>query len=400
MQKTFLIVNSTDFSKPNATQNRFLAIARGLYEEGNDVIWILLASEVTPDVLNKPFYQGIRFLTLGNATPFFRKSDMAMYLYRILLHLKIAKLIKEVAKNGNPIVWFDYGSRIPFLWQVIRISKNPKVILTHEKGEYPHLGSSLRDRINQKYYMNRFIPQCEYVFVNSVALKSYFDKHLKHIKRLVPVHILNIIVEPDRFSREIPLGDSRHRDIVYIGTPYGTKDGVYDLVRSFSLIMGQFPDTRLVIVGDTARRDMLQQVFAEIAKLSEPDRVILTGHLGTDAVAHKINSAYCLALARPDNIQAKYGFPTKLGEYLSTGRPVVITGVGDIPLFLKDGYNAYVAKPGDIEAFAEKLSQCLSSPLDAEMIGLKGRELIDKDFNYRVVASKLSKIIDESAVRI
>ena len=48
-----------------------------------------------------------------------------------------------------------------------------------------------------------------------------------------------------------------------------------------------------------------------------------------------------LVLARPDNIQAKGGFPTKLGEYLATGNPVVVTKVGEIPNYLIDGVNAF-----------------------------------------------------------
>ena len=54
-------------------------------------------------------------------------------------------------------------------------------------------------------------------------------------------------------------------------------------------------------------------------------------------------NAKLLALARPDSIQAQGGFPTKLGEYLATGRPVVVTKVGEIPDYLEDGVNAFLS---------------------------------------------------------
>jgi len=244
--------------------------------------------------------------------------------------------------------------------------------------------------------MNYFIPRCKYIFVNTTALKFYFEKHLQLMGKSIPVHILNISVEPDKYSES-----SRHivhgpRSIVYIGTIYGTKDGVYDLVKAFSMIMEKYTDTKLVIIGDTSRRDRMQEVLRELDNLLDPRRVELTGQLNRDEVVKRINGAYCLALSRPDNIQAKHGFPTKLGEYLSTGRPVVITGVGDIPLFLKDGHNAFVATPGDIVDFAAKMSTCLKNQEEAEVIGQRGKELVSTVFNYLAVASVLSRSLDKS----
>ena len=61
-----------------------------------------------------------------------------------------------------------------------------------------------------------------------------------------------------------------------------------------------------------------------------------------------------LALDRPNSIQAQCGFPTKLGEYLLTGNPVVVTKVGDIPLFLEDGVSALLAEKRNAENLPER----------------------------------------------
>ena len=96
--------------------------------------------------------------------------------------------------------------------------------------------------------------------------------------------------------------------------------------------------------------------------------------------------------ARPDNVQAKYGFPTKLGEYLLTENPVVLTRVGDIPLFLRDGESAYIAEPGDEEEIASKMIEALTSP-NAQSIGMKGAEIAMQEFNSEIEAKKITDFI-------
>lgn len=70
------------------------------------------------------------------------------------------------------------------------------------------------------------------------------------------------------------------------------------------------------------------------------------GDVHRDKVPELLCRSKILALARPDNLQSEGGFPTKLGEYLSTGNLVIITDVGDIPFYLKDGESALIAKAG------------------------------------------------------
>ena len=99
--------------------------------------------------------------------------------------------------------------------------------------------------------------------------------------------------------------------------------------------------------------------------------------------------ARCLVLARPDSLQARAGFPTKLGEYLALGRPVVATMVGEIPCFLKDGVSAYLAEAGNANDIAEKIRMVFSDRDYAESIGKAGRVVAEKFFDYRGMEASL-----------
>lgn len=63
--------------------------------------------------------------------------------------------------------------------------------------------------------------------------------------------------------------------------------------------------------------------------------------------------------------------PSKVAEYLSTGRPVVLTNVGELYKFLADGRDCYMALPNSIESFAQKLDEALLD-LNASIIGERG----------------------------
>ena len=106
-----------------------------------------------------------------------------------------------------------------------------------------------------------------------------------------------------------------------------------------------------------------------------------------------LKNAEVLVLSRPDNIQAAYGFPTKLGEYLMTGNPVVVTRVGELDNFLEDGKSCLFAKPGDAQHFAKKLKWTLENPAEAKEIGAKGKQVAEVSFNYKIEGKKIAEVI-------
>jgi len=381
--KALLFVNDRDFSTPSAPLFRLLAIARGLVENGVFVYWFTLGREPIDEITNDPFYKNIKFIKIGKQNKEIMRSRIVFYLYLRILELRLQPHLNNIAEHFKNIVCFTVGDDFWHLFNIVTVCKKKGIRVFHERTEYPLLNKkSLRQKFNVKLYLKYIVPRFDHIFVISNALKHFFDAHVKLYNKKIPVSILNMIVEPDRYSCSYSSIDSKYKDIVYVGTMYGDKDGVYYLLEAFLKIYQDYPDSRLILIGDNTKVLQMQRINDILSKIQYSDRIIFTGQLDRKSVIEKINSAYCLVLARPNNIQAKYGFPTKLGEYLSTGKPIVITSVGEIPLYLKDGMNAYIAKPDDVNSFADKLRECLNDPKKASLIGKKGQELVYKEFNY------------------
>ena len=125
------------------------------------------------------------------------------------------------------------------------------------------------------------------------------------------------------------------------------------------------------------------------------DRVFWMKEYSRDAIPSIIGNADLLVLPRPDSKQAQGGFPTKLGEYLATGKPVCATTVGELPDYLIDNESVFFAQPGSVESFADAMRRALSDPENAKRVGMNGKKVAQKEFNKDIQAKKLHQFFLE-----
>jgi|GEM_PF-552746 len=220
------------------------------------------------------------------------------------------------------------------------------------------------------------------------ALEQYFCK-LKNNKALTK--LIPMSVDLSRFDI-IPEKLFNFQYIAYAGSLSSQKDGLDVLLSAFNKVAASDAEIRLVIIGDISNRQQYQalQSIIQFFPTDVVNRIIFTGRIDRSLVPHYLMNAKILALARPNSVQAQGGFPTKLGEYLATGRPVVVTKTGEISLFLSHRQNALLCEPGDIDDFAANLSWALENYDSACLIASKGRYLAETVFNAQVQARELS----------
>lgn len=258
-----------------------------------------------------------------------------------------------------------------------------------EKTEHPF--ASNPGKWPYKLSVKRYLECCRKVkgmFVISNPLKEYFVDEGVDEKSIT---IINMTVDATRFE-----GLQKNRDksnyIAYCGTATNEKDGVNHLIEAFSLLCSKFPDLFLYIIGGSPNKQHGSNVsFAD--KLGLGSRVVFTGIVPFTEIPQMLKNAAILVLDRPDNLQAKYGFPTKLGEYLLTGNPVVVTDVGDISRFIEDKISGMIAKPNSEKDFAEKIEWLLTHPEEAQQIGERGRQVALTHFNNITEADKILEVL-------
>lgn len=299
---------------------------------------------------------------------------------RQLSYTFLTNIFVRSLRKGDKVVMFDQH-RILF-----PLLKKNGVEVYVEKTEHP-FAYPIR-AVN----MHKYVDKCKYLdglFVISTALKTYFQEAGVPADK---IHIINMTVDPQRFDG-VEKQPVEQPYIAYCGTASNNKDGVDELIKAFALIAKKYPEYKLYIIGKGLTKDDDSGNLKLVETLGLQDKVVFTGVVSSEQMPQLLKNASILALDRPDNLQAQYGFPTKLGEYLLTENPVVVTKVGDMPLFLKDGENALLAEPQNAESFSSKLIWTIEHPAEAAVIGRKGAELAKKEFNALVEAKKMARVL-------
>ena len=374
MSKIYVI---RDMYKPNkAETNRLLAYLHGLDTLGINATLVLFApdkdaSELIDVFLNIDIVYYWKKLNVKNR-----------YLKHLLMHFYVRLFIRTL-KPGDCVFLsgFDY-----FVKNFVR-RKDIKVFYeTTEKPGFARQFGWYSDIETFLYFRN--VKYLDGISVISTAIKDDFIKLGVHDNR---IHIINMTVDAKRFEGLAKQECEKY--IAYCGTATNNKDGVDQLIKAFAIFSSMHNDYKLYIIGEVPSKKIIHS-NEELAKsLGVADKVVFTGVVPAKDIPQILKNAVMLALDRPDNEQAKYGFPTKLGEYLLTENPVVVTSVGDIPLFLADKVNALLSKPDDPDAFAAKLSWAAEHPLEAKVIGKNGAQVAMRCFNSQIESQKLAKMI-------
>lgn len=386
-----VFVSSGQYPEGGAATNRHLAYAKGLTELGHDVEFVLINRQKWPEniiTIDKIRFYNCYVKYSGLNIP---KINNALSLIKTIKKARIT--IKNIASENSNIrlVLLDASSFT--LSPILSTAKNLGLKVFHERTEYPFVVSSktLIGRFNLYIYLKCIVHKFDGIYVINKALERYFC-NLTQDK--IPLKIINMIVDPKRFGcKEKGENDNKFKMITYCGGLDGEKDGVPILIESFSQISDEFPSFRLQLIGSLANKKTRSNLTSLVNSLNIEGKVIFTGSMQRQEIPKALCNSSLLALARPSNKQAEGGFPTKLGEYLATGNPVVVTEVGEIGVFLKDKQNAYVAQPDSPEKFASKLREAILDNSSHE-IALEGKKLVHSDFNYYTQAKELDKFFN------
>lgn len=370
----FYLVCGT-YSPNTAPTNRIMAYVHALSESRVETNVVFFLPNKAHDIVQGD-YPHIRFKYLWQKgyinLPRINKISLRFYLKHFVKNLKA----------GDKVFVYAF----PDL--VVELAKRKDISVFVERTEYDGVSFVCHA---QKITVPKFLDACRSingVIVISQNLKQYYIEQGCNPDR---VHIVNMIVDSSRF-----LGVEKQPSepyIAYCGTATNSKDGVDQLIKAFAITLSQHPDLKLYIIGSTPSK---KQRFGnlELAKsLGIESKVVFTGVIPFTEIPQFLKNATLLALDRPNNLQAKYGFPTKLGEYLLTANPVVLSNVGNITLFLKDMESALIAEPENPKAFAEKMNWAIEHPQEAKIIGFNGKKVAEKFFNSIIETNKIINIL-------
>ena len=223
------------------------------------------------------------------------------------------------------------------------------------------------DKIRYKFYHSFFRKRV----LMTKALQDYYNEEILY----KPTYILNSVLDEKRFVG-VQRQHVERSYFCYMGNMQLKKDNVDNIINAFSMIAQDFPDYDLYLYGtpDDADRMVIENC---ILSHSLEKRVFIKGRVDYSEVPQILTNATILLTSQPDTKRAEGGFPTKMGEYMMSHTPMLVTDVGEIHLYVQDGVNTFMVPPQNPQAYADKLRYIINNPEKAQLVS-------DNAYNYAI----------------
>lgn len=221
----------------------------------------------------------------------------------------------------------------------------------------------------------------------SYYLKNYFV--FRGVKNIVVIpHFIDINFFINNSGKQKPFS-KKSITIGFCGS-LNRQNGLHVLIKAYKKLKENYNNLNLLLIGSIENNDLY---FIKNYLGDDFNTVELTGKVHTTEVSKLLSQCDILVNPRLSGVFAEAGFPTKLGEYLATKRPVVTTAVGDIKLYFNDKQNIVLVKPNSYLDLTKGIEFLLENESLALEVGYNGYLWAKENLDYRINARKLLKFI-------
>jgi glycosyltransferase involved in cell wall biosynthesis len=229
------------------------------------------------------------------------------------------------------------------------------------------------------------------VVVISEYLSRWVAQEARKKNRKLPVIKIPILAN---VAEQEPVKDDSTRDpiLVFAGSPH-YEETIRFVLDAISIVIKKHPTCKLIITGYNPEDPGSKWLGDEIQQRSMSNSVKLPGYLSRTNLLQKYADSRALLIPLFDDPRSAARFPTKIGEYLASGRPVITTKVGEANYYLTDGENALMCDPNNVYDYAEKIVEALEHTHRSEEIGRRGRLLALQKFHYEIYGGALKNFL-------
>jgi len=299
--------------------------------------------------------------------------------------------LKKIIKLESPAlihahIWNPASCR--YAYTAAKKTSTPLIITEHDPFRLSPIKQALKKR--QLKNTKKIISISKQ---NEKLLKELYPEHAKKLHT-----ILNgidttwwqsqLLGFTERDIKEVKISQFHARKdtlIIISVAALHERKGINYLIEAMPKITSEFPNVKLVIVGEGPERTKLEKL---IKKLDQERHIQLLGHINSTAPLMKSANIFCLPSKRE-------AFGLVNLEAMITGLPIVATKVGGIPEIIEDNENGILIEPENSEAIAEALKKLVKSESLREKLGKRGLEIVKSRFSAKKMAEEYGKIYDK-----
>lgn len=273
-----------------------------------------------------------------------------------------------------------YGFRYGHLWELRQKIKeiNPDVCISVLPHNYwrlmlamiglkiPLIASDHQNTTYNVTKMEAFVRRHLYKYATAVTVLTKNDQ--KFMSKWM--HNITVMYNPVSFPR-LDYNTTRGNNILCVGRlwAFNQAKGFDRMIKMWGKISPKYPEWTLFILGDGGDDDF--KYYIDLTKEENVENTVRFLGYRFDVQGWM---STCSIFALPSREE---GFPCVLLEAMSQKCPPVAFEIhGNINEILTDGYDGYVVKDGDLDAFQEKLEYLMTHKKERERIANNAYESV------------------------
>jgi glycosyltransferase involved in cell wall biosynthesis len=285
--------------------------------------------------------------------------------------------------------WIAFARQIPFVFEVRDLW--PESLAAVGAGSDDSLLYHALGAIAKFLYL-----RADRIVVVTAAFKEHLMQHWR-----VPAEKIAVVengVETDLFAPQSESADLTMRQqlgaegkflVCYIGT-MGNAHGLESLLDAASQLQHQNPEVLFLLVGEGAEKARIKSLaqtrgLANVLFLDQQPREQIPGFISA--------SDACLVLLKKTEV-FKTVIPTKMLEFMSCARPVILGVDGQARQIVEAGGAGLVIEPENADALVRAIQQLAANRELGTRLGQKGREHILRYFSRRHTAEKYIQVLE------
>jgi len=308
------------------------------------------------------------------------------------LHSSLNLRIKWLRRIGKKIYPLEAALRIKdcdiiyihnrpkYVRKARQLSPNSKIVL-HMYND--HLLSLKPDMFDQVLKNTHCILAVSKYIANGIIQRSP--------SALKKVHVLYSGANLNKFHPRVDSKTKEETSVLYTGRLNPDK-GVLELIKAMKLVLADFPEAHLKVVGSFWFND--NRLTPYIEKLIDcskeiTDFVEFTGFIPNDKLPEIYASAFLFVA--PSIWNEPCGLTVL--EAMASGLPIVSSQRGGIPEIVGDA--GILVEPEDTVALANAIGKYLKDRLFAKEMGIRARRRVEKYFTWEKTAQGLVQILSD-----
>jgi len=377
------------FPDGSAATNRIYTYAKGFKENGIETHVVCFANDYHEKF--DGIVDGISYYH-----PFRQTHKNKYFLIRRWLNFKkyinTFSILRTINKSDRIIAVNSWTNRLSthiIIWIICKLIGTKLIIECNEhplryfqKGRIRRISGKLKLFIESRF--------CDGIFCISNYLMNFYISRGVNKENLF---LVPSTVDPSRYSEVEKLTSPlNYKYVGYFGSLTFSRDNVDLLINAYAIFKKQHPTIKLVLGGfcSPQARNEIKKLIA-INKI-ESDILILD-FLSRKEILRYVYHADALVLVRSDDLESKASYPSKLTEFLASGKPVVTVNVGEVANYISDKVNGFLIPPGDMDQLAERLCLIFDNYKEALEMGKRGKQLTEGVFNYKYQAERMISFV-------